>query len=135
MPSESTALSKTSHHNALSSDDAGRLAAALGESPDATVFVNGTSVRLPQAATAAVLDLLNRFANNEAITISTSEKLLNTSQAAQLAGVSNTYMRNLTDDGTIAVEYRGSHRRIRPHDVLAWLEERAAIEHPPSQEE
>lgn len=135
MPSESTALTKTTHHNALPSDDARKLAAALGESPDATVFVNGTSVRLPQAATAAVLDLLNRLANSEAVTISTSEKLLNTSQAAQLAGVSNTYMRNLTDNGTIPVEYRGSHRRIRPQDVLTWLEERSAIEHPPTQEE
>ncbi|WP_026533743.1 helix-turn-helix domain-containing protein [Arthrobacter sp. H14] len=135
MPSESTALSKTTHHNALSSDDARRLAAALGESPDATVFVNGTSVRLPQEASAAVLDLLNRLAHNESVTISTSEKLLNTSQAAHLAGVSNTYMRNLTDNGTIPVEYRGSHRRIRPQAVLAWLEERTPTEHPPSQEE
>lgn len=126
MPSESTALSKTTTHNALSAQDAKKLASALDESPDTTVFVNGTSVRLPAQATSAMLDLLHRLAQGESVTISTSERWLNTSQAAQLAGVSNTYMRNLTDDGTIPVQYRGSHRRIRPHDVLHWLEERAA---------
>jgi excisionase family DNA binding protein len=126
MPSESTALTRTTTHDALTAQDAKKLAAALSESTDTTVFVNGTSVRLPVEATSAVLDLLHRLAQGEAVTISTSEKWLNTSQAAQLAGVSNTYMRNLTDDGTIPVNYRGSHRRIRPQDVLQWLEERAA---------
>jgi hypothetical protein len=28
----------------------------------------------------------------------------------------------MTDRGEIPVEYRGSHRRIRQADVLAWLE-------------
>ncbi|HET7415409.1 MAG TPA: DNA-binding protein, partial [Arthrobacter sp.] len=103
MPSESTALTKTTTYDAIAAQDAKKLAAALEESPDTTVFVNGTSVRLPAEATSAVLDLLHRLAQGEAVTISTSEKWLNTSQAAQLAGVSNTYMRNLTDDGTIPV--------------------------------
>lgn len=130
MPSESTALTKTTHHDALPTGEAKRLAAALDESSDATIFVNGTTLRLPPGGAAAVLDLLNRLAHSEAITISTREKLLNTSQAAQLAGVSNTYMRHLTDNGTIAVEYRGSHRRIRPEDVLGWLDHRAGTEKP-----
>ncbi|WP_051299511.1 helix-turn-helix domain-containing protein [Arthrobacter castelli] len=126
MPSENTALTKTTTHDALASQDAKKLATALRESQDTTVFVNGTSVRLPAQATSAVLDLLRRLAQGESVTISTSEKWLNTSQAAQLAGVSNTYMRNLTDDGTIPVRYRGSHRRIRPQDVQQWLAERSA---------
>lgn len=126
MPSETTALAKTTHHEALSPTDASRLAAALADSGDTTVFVNGTSVRLPEAATAAVLDLLARLAAGEAVTVSTAERLLNTSQAAQLAGVSVTYMRRLTDSGTVPVEYRGTHRRIRPADVLAWVEARNA---------
>lgn len=126
MPSETTALTHTTHHEALAPDDAARLADALAESPDATVFVNGTAVRLPEAAAGAVADLLARLARGEAVTLSTSERLLNTSQAARLAGVSNTYMRRLTDAGTIPVEYRGSHRRVRPRDVQAWLDARAA---------
>ncbi|MCM3485798.1 helix-turn-helix domain-containing protein [Kocuria rosea] len=30
-------------------------------------------------------------------------------------------MRNLTTEGALPVQYRGSHRRIRRSDVLAWL--------------
>lgn len=121
MPSETTALSHTTHHEALPAADAARLARALEESADATLFVNGTAVRLPGAAVDAVMDVLRRLAAGEAVTVGTAERWLNTSQAAQLAGVSNTYMRNLTDAGTIPVEYRGTHRRIRPADVLAWV--------------
>lgn len=126
MPQETTALTKTTQHEALTGPDAGRLAAALAESADATVFVNGTAVRLPPAAADAVLDLLERLAGGEAVVLSTAERWLNTSQAARLAGVSNTYMRNLTDAGTIPVEYRGSHRRIKPADVSAWVAARDA---------
>lgn len=53
--------------------------------------------------------------------------LLTTSQAAAAAGISHTYLRNLTDAGIIPVEYRGSHRRIRLSDVEAWLEEQRQI--------
>ena len=47
--------------------------------------------------------------------------LLTTSQAAAAAGISHTYLRNLTDAGVIPVEYRGSHRRIRMEDIQDWL--------------
>ena len=52
--------------------------------------------------------------------------LLTTSQAAAAAGISHTYLRNLTDAGIIPVEYRGTNRRIRLSDVEAWLEEQKA---------
>ncbi len=117
-------MTRTTQHEALAAPDAAHLARALGESADATVFVNGTALRLPSAAADAVLDVLGRLAEGEAIVLSTAERWLNTSQAARLAGVSNTYMRNLTDAGTIPVEYRGSHRRIKPADVATWVASR-----------
>lgn len=126
MPQETTALTRTTHHEPLPEAQALRLGSALAESPDATVFVNGTALRLPPAAADAVLDLLQRLAAGEAVVLSTAERWLNTSQAARLAGVSNTYMRNLTDAGTIPVEYRGSHRRIKPADVAEWVAAREA---------
>lgn len=52
--------------------------------------------------------------------------LLTTSQAAAAAGISHTYLRNLTDAGVIPVEYRGTHRRIRLSDVEAWLQAQQA---------
>ncbi|MEE1620988.1 helix-turn-helix domain-containing protein [Zafaria sp. Z1313] len=126
MPAETSALTKTTRHPALPASDADRLARALEESGDVTVFVDGTAVRLPDGAVAAVVDVLERLAGHESVSVSTAERWLNTSQAAQLAGVSNTYMRQLTDAGTIPVQYRGTHRRIRPEDVQAWLAAREA---------
>ncbi|MEX5298109.1 helix-turn-helix domain-containing protein [Kocuria sp. CPCC 205292] len=116
----------------LSGREAERLAEAL-ESRDVTVFVDGTSLRLPEGARDAVVDLLARLTRGEAVTVTSAavtsaagppsgaEELLTTSQAAALAGISATYLRNLTSEGVLPVQYRGSHRRIRRTDVQAWL--------------
>ena len=128
---------------ALAGKDASALSRALS-SGDVTVFVDGTALRLPPAARDAVLDLLGRLATGSAVTLAAASQaeagsaaespahnpLLTTSQAAAAAGISHTYLRNLTDAGVIPVEYRGTHRRIRMSDVEAWLqsqrEQRAA---------
>lgn len=102
---------------------AGR-AARQGTTPDATVVLDGTTVRLGPAATEAVLGLLGRLASGAAVTLSEQDRWLNTSQAARLAGVSNTYLRQLADRGEIPVTYRGTHRRIHPDDVSAWVRRR-----------
>jgi excisionase family DNA binding protein len=57
------------------------------------------------------------------VAVSSVEEMLTTSQAAELAGISHTYLRNMTDRGEIPVEYRGTHRRIRRAAIVAWLEE------------
>jgi excisionase family DNA binding protein len=56
--------------------------------------------------------------------------MLTTSQAAELAGISHTYLRNMTDRGEIPVEYRGTHRRIRLAAIMAWLEQQKHGEQP-----
>lgn len=118
---------------------------------DVTVFVDGTALRLPAAARDAVLDLLARLGRGEGVVVASDGgaepaaapsaqpstapsgpvpatrsgsniPLLTTSQAAAAAGISHTYLRNLTDAGVIPVEYRGTHRRIRLSDVEAWLQ-------------
>ncbi|MEV4901095.1 helix-turn-helix domain-containing protein [Citricoccus sp. NPDC055426] len=95
-----------------------------GTTPDATVVLDGTTVRLGPAATEAVLALLGRLASGATVTVSEQDRWLNTSQAARLAGVSNTYLRQLADRGEIPVTYRGTHRRIHPDDVTAWVRRR-----------
>jgi excisionase family DNA binding protein len=106
----------------LPAEDAQKLQYALSGSHDITVFVDGTVHRLPPGARDAVVDLLGRFSRGEAVTVSSVQELLTTSQAADLAGISHTYLRNMTDRGEIRVEYRGTHRRIRLADIMAWLE-------------
>lgn len=107
---------------ALPSEDAEKLGRALAGSDDITVFVDGTVHRLPPLARDAVVDLLHRFSRGEAVTVSSVEDMLTTSKAAELAGISHTYLRNMTDRGEIPVEYRGTHRRIPRAAVIAWLE-------------
>ena len=97
------------------------LARMLDGSDDVTVFVDGTAPRLAPGAGGAVLDLLRRLARGEAVAVASVAELLTTSQAAELAGISHTFLRNMTDRGEIPVQYRGSHRRIRRDDILAWL--------------
>lgn len=97
------------------------LARVLGASDDVTVFVDGTAHRLGAGARESVLDLLQRLSEGNAVSVASIAELLTTSQAAELAGISHTFLRNLTDRGQIAVQYRGSHRRIRRQDVMAWL--------------
>jgi excisionase family DNA binding protein len=106
----------------LPGDEALKLKHALNGSHDITVFVDGTVHRLPPQARDAVVDLLSRFSRGEAVTVSSVEEVLTTSQAAELAGISHTYLRNMTDRGEIPVEYRGTHRRIRLAAIMDWLE-------------
>jgi len=101
----------------LPAGEASSLARALADSNDITVFVDGTVHRLPGEARDAVVDLLARLSRGETVTVSSVEEMLTTSQAAELAGISHTYLRNMTDRGEIPVEYRGSHRRIRTADI------------------
>jgi excisionase family DNA binding protein len=104
----------------LDPEDAASLARAL-EAGDVTVFADGTAHRLPDTARDAVLDLLARLARGESVTVSSAEDVLTVAQAAELAGISHSYVRKLTDLGAWPVEYRGTHRRIRREDVLAWV--------------
>ncbi|MFF1252507.1 helix-turn-helix domain-containing protein [Pseudarthrobacter sp. NPDC058329] len=107
---------------ALPPEEAVKLQQALAGSDDITVFVDGTVHRLPPVARDTVVDLLQRFSRGEAVTVSSVEEMLTTSKAAELAGISHTYLRNMTDRGEIPVEYRGSHRRIPLAAIMAWLE-------------
>lgn len=114
-----TAIGRQSTYPALAPQDAARLGDALG-TEDISVFVDGTSLRLPDTARDAVVDLLRRLADGEGVEIHAAHAWLTTAQAAKLAGISQTYVRNLSDAGAIPVTYRGTHRRYRSADVLAW---------------
>lgn len=98
------------------------LARVLESDRDVTIFIDGTVHRLTPGAVDAVVDLLLRLSRGDAVTVSSVEELLTTSQAAELAGISHTFLRNMTDRGEIPVQYRGSHRRIRRDHIMAWLQ-------------
>lgn len=124
MATPTSALGKVRTFEALDEKTTERLRRALAESGDTTIFVNGTALQIPKDAHDALIEVLSRFAAGDSVTIGTAELLLNTSQAAQMAGISNSYLRKLADSGIIPVEYRGTHRRIRPSAIQAWLDSR-----------
>ncbi|QRQ78088.1 helix-turn-helix domain-containing protein [Glutamicibacter protophormiae] len=124
MATPTSALGKVRTFEALDEKTTEHLRRALAESGDTTIFVNGTALQIPKDAHDALIEVLSRFAAGDSVTIGTAELLLNTSQAAQMAGISNSYLRKLADSGIIPVEYRGTHRRIRPSAIQAWLDSR-----------
>lgn len=67
---------------ALSDAQRRSLARTLAENNDVTVFVDGTAVKLPGEARDAVVDLLQRLAAGDSVTVSSIAETLTTSQAA-----------------------------------------------------
>ncbi|MDJ0318515.1 MULTISPECIES: helix-turn-helix domain-containing protein [Arthrobacter] len=106
---------------ALEPSEQAALARTLTGEGDVTVFVDGTAHRLGGNSRDAVVDLLSRLSRGDTVSVASIADLLTTSQAAELAGISHTFLRNLTDRGEVGVQYRGSHRRIHRQDIMAWL--------------
>lgn len=86
------------------------------------IVVDGVPVAVPAGVRDAVVDLLQRFADGQSVVVGSTDALLTTSQAAELLGISATYLLRLANEGTIPVEYRGTHRRFRLADAMAYLE-------------
>jgi excisionase family DNA binding protein len=116
-----TAIGRQSTYPPLPHEDAAGLGSALGKDADVTVFVDGTALRLPEGAREAVVGLLRRLAAGEGVEMHATHAWLTTAQAAELAEISQSYLRKLSNQGVIPVTYRGTHRRYRSVDVLDWV--------------
>ncbi|MCQ4120578.1 helix-turn-helix domain-containing protein [Rhodococcus tibetensis] len=95
--------------------------AALSDDPPPTVTVD--RVELPVPVRDAVVQLLALLGEGQSLALGTVADLLTTSQAAEVLGVSDTYVRRLADSGALPIEMRGTHRRFRLSDVLAHREQ------------
>jgi excisionase family DNA binding protein len=89
-----------------------------------TLNLDGHSAVIPETVYRALHEVLRRFSRGDGVVIGSTDALLTTSQAAALIGISATYLLRLLDNGTIPVEYRGTHRRIRLADATAYLASR-----------
>ena len=90
-----------------------------------SLLLAGEGATIPASVYRAILDVLDRFGRGDGVVIGTTDALLTTSQAATLIGISATYLLRLLDNGTIPVQYRGTHRRIRLADATAYLASRS----------
>ncbi len=100
----------------------------LSDTLDAPVLVQTASgvIELPATAAAAVRHLLAELASGAEVHVLAGDAELTTQQAADLLGLSRTYLVRLIDQGTIPAHLAGTHRRLHATDVLAYQARRAA---------
>ena len=88
-----------------------------GQAPE--LAIDGVVLDVDSTARHAVVELLRQLATGTSVTIGAVDELLTTSQAAEILGVSDTYVRRLADAGELPIEMRGTHRRFRLADLVA----------------
>jgi excisionase family DNA binding protein len=77
-------------------------------------------VDLPPTARAAVRQLLADLVAGTPVHLVTDESELTTQDAADILGISRTYVVRLIDNGKLAAHRVGTHRRLRAGDVVAY---------------
>lgn len=103
-----------------------RAAAALSDAIRGTIGndielrIDDRDVALTASTRTAIVELLKQLSTGRSVVVGTLDELLTTSQAAELLGVSDTYVRRLADAGTLPIEMRGSHRRFRVEQLLRY---------------
>ena len=126
-----TSMLEPRNHDAVDTTTAGELSEfvhgleAQDSAENYSLVLADTRVIIPASVYQAILDVLDRFGSGDGVVIGTTDALLTTSQAATLIGISATYLLRLLDNGTIPVQYRGTHRRIRLADATAYLASRS----------
>lgn len=114
--------------SAVGSTDAAKIKTALSalaqtSTSTTTLVIDGVKIDVPPSVGDAVVALLTYLANGDSVALGAVAELLTTSQAAEILGVSGTYVRKLADAGKLPIELRGTHRRFRLDDVMAYREQ------------
>ena len=104
-----------------------RVVASLdSDQSSVSVRVGDATVVLPDDASRAVRSLLRDLATGVPVHIIPAEAELTTQQAADLLGLSRTYVVRLIDQGSLPAHLAGTHRRLLASEVLAYRERRAS---------
>jgi excisionase family DNA binding protein len=114
---------------AVSGPDRKRLATVFADpatSGPVRVQTDEGVVELPAAAAEAVRHLLVELASGAAVHVLADDAELTTQEAADLLGISRTYLVRLVDQGKLPAHLVGTHRRLRATDVLAYQARRNA---------
>jgi excisionase family DNA binding protein len=108
---------------AISGPDRKRLATVFADpatSGPVRVQTDEGVVELAAAAAAAVRHLLVELASGAVVHVLADDAELTTQEAADLLGISRTYLVRLVDQGKLPAHLVGTHRRLRAADVLAY---------------
>jgi excisionase family DNA binding protein len=110
----------------VSDEERAVLARLLPESGKGPIVLRAgkKDVRLPPGVSLVVRRLLDRLAAGESVQLVSADAELTTREAAELLGISRTYLVRLVDEGRVPAHMVGSHRRLKASDVLAFRRER-----------
>jgi excisionase family DNA binding protein len=113
-------------HFELTDEERTVLARLLPESGKGPIVLRAgqKDVRLPPGVSRAVRRLLDRLAAGEAVQMVSADTELTSREAAELLGISRTYLVRLVDEGRIPARMVGTHRRLQASDVLAYRRDR-----------
>jgi excisionase family DNA binding protein len=89
------------------------LVALRSQGRPALVAAGGTRIELPQELYEGLTDVVGALSQGLAITVAPQHKVLTTSQAAELLGISRPTLVRFLEFDEIPFEKPGRHRRIR----------------------
>ncbi len=85
------------------------------------------AVTLPETVRAALQEVVAAMTRHQAVTVTGTNTVLTTQQAAELLGVSRPTLVRLLDSGQLAYTTPSRHRRVRLEDVLDYQRGMAAV--------
>ena len=109
---------------ALDAQDRKRLAARLAGSTPIAVRTSEGEIGLPPVAQRAVEQLLTDLACGGVVHVLADDRDVTTQEAADVLGLSRTFVVRLIDSGKLPAHLAGTHRRVRVADVIAYADER-----------
>lgn len=109
----------------LDAKDRERLAAHLAGSMPIVFRASGSDQGLPPVARRAVEQLLRELARGGVVHVLVDGRDVTTQDAAEVLGLSRTFVVRLIDTGKLPAHLAGTHRRIRVADLMAYAEERS----------
>ena len=107
-------------------EDERRVVSGLDETAEVRLTIGGTEITLPAEAGRAVTRLLNDLASGASVHLITGDAELTTQEAADILGLSRTFIVRLIDQGDLKGHRVGTHRRLKATDVLEYKARRDA---------
>ena len=115
---------------AADSDQLASLARVLEALPTGTepklVGPDDAAISLTPSLVLVLKLALTALRAGHAVAISSLERMLTTTEAGELLGISRQYLTRLIESGDIPCGFTGRHRRIKLADVLSYQHDRAA---------
>ncbi len=96
---------------------------AAHDAPVRLLTSHGVAIDLPADASQLLLDILDHMARGDAVTLIPVHAELTTQQAADMLNVSRPTLVKLLEEGRLAYQKPGRHRRIKFEEVMRYKQQ------------